>query len=121
MGLLCLPASRWRPRFGLGLELESTPSTLLDIQLPTANLRMSQPPNHMSQLLITNCLYIYICVCVCLYPYPLHPSISPINSVSLENLEGSFITTGLVFSMAHGYVMSLWVISDLMICQLMWL
>ena len=77
----------------------------------------------MSQLLITNRLYIYICVCVCvcLYPYPLHPSISPINSVSLENLEGSFVTTGLVFSMARGYVMSLWVISDLMICQLMWL
>ena len=71
MGLLCLPASRWRPRFGfgLGLNLESTPSALLDVQLPAANLRKSQPPNRMSQFLITNhlCIYIYICMCVCVY------------------------------------------------------
>ena len=40
---------------------------------------------------------------------------------SLENLEGSCITIGLVFSMARGYVMSMWVISDLTICQLTWL
>ena len=126
MGLLCLPASRWRPRFGfgLGLNLESTPSALLDVQLPAANLRKSQPPNRMSQFLITNhlCIYIYIYVCVCV-----SISISSVSTYltyqfcSLENLEGSFITTGLVFSMARGYIMSMWVISDLTICQLTWL
>ena len=73
MGLLCLPASRGRPRFGLGLDLESTPSALQDLQLPAANLRKSQPPNHMSQFLITNHLY--------RYPYLLYLSILPIDSV----------------------------------------
>lgn len=62
-------------------------------------------------------IYIYVCVCV-------STSISSVSTYltyqfcSLENLEGSFITTGLVFSMARGYIMSMWVISDLTICQL---